>query len=901
MTDLHLSHYHIEAELGRGGMGVVYKALDTTLDRIVALKVLPAAALSSDDDRARFFREAKAAARLHHPNIATVFQIDEAAPHTAGEEPTPGAEKRLFIAMEFVEGRPLRELTLEAPLNLEQVVSIASEIAEALKAAHEKEIVHRDIKSANVMLTSDGVAKVLDFGLAKTNESTMLTKMGSTLGTVAYMSPEQARGEVVDSRTDLYSLGVVMYEMIAGRLPFEAGYEQAVVYSILNEDPEPLTSMRTGVPMALEDIVAKCLAKDREYRYPTANALLVDLKRVDVTSSSRSSRVVGRPTGGARPGGLIHSPAARGMWPLIAAMGVFLGLVAGLAVGRNMTSTESLPLEKLTLHIEGVRGLSSPSVAPDGRYLVFSGVDTAGWSGLFLYDVREGETERIDRTEGGFYPWVSPSGDRIAYSVVSGTAGRPNGLYVVDVPSGAPRLLMENAFAGYWEDEDHIVFDLDGEVMRIELSTDVVELVSTADSDDYIIFPGPVIPGTRMMLANLQTEGALDNDPRLLTIDLLTGRQTMGDRGIINPQPFPGGLVLYQYADDFGPLVARRFSASTTTFIGAPVDVVPTMFFGTWQAGADGSLLMAPDMARELTRPQQFFLVDLETKTVARFPLPDVREREIEYISLSPDGRTALLSSASNRSGLAYVMRLEPETGVTSQETVEMEMADPSWSSDGRHFYASYHIENEKGEEGEILGRQNLTGDGRVDTISVWMESIGEAADTPYGLVVSATLGDGRQSVGILSFDTGEFEPFTDFTGQNASPAVSPGGEFVAYLKATGNSWRIAVRTMRTGEETVLLIDSDNLQWSPEGDFLYYFVRERLYRLPVSIDGTFQTRGEPESVLSSPDGSLYVIGADAVVMLISPNVSFEQETEPYSRLLWWKNYAAELDRILPRE
>jgi len=284
-----LSHYQITAELGRGGMGIVYKATDTKLGRTVALKVLPSSALATEEDRARFYREAQAAAQLHHAHIATIFEIDEAVPSGAphGTQPSP------FIVMEYIEGETLDARIKKGPLKLDEVIRVASEIASALEAAHTNKIVHRDIKSANVMLTQKGAAKVLDFGLAKTAQSTQLTRMGSTLGTVAYMSPEQARGEEVDSRTDLWALGVVMYEMIAGTNPFGGDYEQAVVYGILNADPEPLTALRTGVPMEIERITNKLLAKDTAHRYQTAPDLIADLSAIILAPSSSKSSGTG--------------------------------------------------------------------------------------------------------------------------------------------------------------------------------------------------------------------------------------------------------------------------------------------------------------------------------------------------------------------------------------------------------------------------------------------------------------------------------------------------------------------------------------------------------------------------------------------------------------------------------
>ena len=233
-----IAHYKILEKLGEGGMGVVYKAEDTKLKRTVALKFLSTQALGTEDEKARFVREAQAAASLNHPNICTIYEIQE-------------VDDQLFIAMEYIDGETLHDRIKQGPLKIKEALKLATMAAEGLQAAHEKDIVHRDIKSSNIMLTKKGVAKIMDFGLAKVSAVSVLTQAGSTLGTIAYMSPEQA-----------------------------------MMYSILNVDPEPLTAVRTGVPIALDSIVAKLLAKDPDDRYQHVDELPVDLKAVDVKRGS---------------------------------------------------------------------------------------------------------------------------------------------------------------------------------------------------------------------------------------------------------------------------------------------------------------------------------------------------------------------------------------------------------------------------------------------------------------------------------------------------------------------------------------------------------------------------------------------------------------------------------------
>ncbi len=261
-----ISHYKILEKLGEGGMGIVYKAQDTTLKRTVALKFLPTEFTRDKEAKTRFMHEAQAASALDHPNICTVYEIGETE------------DGHMFMAMALYEGETLKEKTERSPLKLDDAVDIATQIAQGLYKAHEKKIVHRDIKAANIFITKDGLVKLLDFGLAKLSGRTKLTKEDTTLGTVSYMSPEQARGDQMDHRSDIWSLGVVLYEMVTGQLPFKGDYDQSVMYTIMNEEPEPVTGLRTGVPIELERILDKGLKKNADERYQNVDDLLVDLK-----------------------------------------------------------------------------------------------------------------------------------------------------------------------------------------------------------------------------------------------------------------------------------------------------------------------------------------------------------------------------------------------------------------------------------------------------------------------------------------------------------------------------------------------------------------------------------------------------------------------------------------------
>jgi TolB-like protein/Tfp pilus assembly protein PilF/predicted Ser/Thr protein kinase len=329
------ARYTIIEELGRGGMGVVYKAEDTKLRRTVALKFVPPELTHVPEVKDRFMREAQAAAALDHPNICTVYEFGE----------DDGAN---FISMAYIEGQSLKQKIEAGPLGLEAALKIAEHVAEGLQEAHQKGVVHRDIKSANIMVTERGQAKIMDFGLARVAGSTLLTKDGSTMGTVAYMSPEQARGQEVDHRTDIWSFGVVLYEMLTGELPFKGEHEQAVIYSIMKAIPRPVTELQAGIPVSIEQVVAKALEKDPEKRYQQIEELLDDLKSISAGIVPEEIKVRLRKEKLRKRRKVILYVGAGGL--VILAAVLILTLFPGRA--EAIDSIAVLPLENLTGDVE---------------------------------------------------------------------------------------------------------------------------------------------------------------------------------------------------------------------------------------------------------------------------------------------------------------------------------------------------------------------------------------------------------------------------------------------------------------------------------------------------------------------------------------------------------------------
>jgi hypothetical protein len=431
-----IAHYVIKEHIGGGGMGVVYKAEDSKLERTVALKFLPPELTRDPVAKARFLQEARAASALEHPNICTIHEVDETE------------DGQLYLAMPAYDGETLKRKVEHGPLPLEEAIDFAIQVAQGLAKAHRQGIVHRDIKPANLIVTGDGIVKILDFGLAKLAGAAGLTRAGFCLGTPSYMSPEQARGDV-DQRTDLWSLGVVLYEMVTGRPPFRADTDQGIIYSLLTEEPEPLRKLRLEAPAELERIVRKMLAKDPADRYPNLDAVIPELRAlVGVTSTLTR---------------LPFGAAGRRPWwraPAIAGAAALLLLVAFLLVrGAGWIGVGERPLQRTNESLTDLEGMEThPSLAPDGSFFLYV-KEEGGDLDIFWQRVGGGNPRNLtaDSPVDDDQPAISPDGQRVAFR----SEREGGGLFLMGATGESVVRLSQDGYDPAWSpDGQWIVFSL---------------------------------------------------------------------------------------------------------------------------------------------------------------------------------------------------------------------------------------------------------------------------------------------------------------------------------------------------------------------------------------------------------------------------------------------------------
>ncbi|MCX6143682.1 MAG: protein kinase [Ignavibacteriales bacterium] len=452
-----ISHFRILEKLGEGGMGVVYKAHDTKLDRDVALKFLPHHLSATTDEQARFLQEARAASALNHPSICTIHAIEE----ESGQQ---------FIVMEYIEGGTLREKLPYA--KIDDALNVALQIGEALQEAHAKGIVHRDIKADNIMLTSKGQAKVMDFGLAKLKGSLKLTRTSSTVGTLAYMAPEQIQGGEVDARSDIFSFGVLLFEILTGHLPFRGEHEAAMVYSIVNEDPENIQKYVPSASPELQYVIKTTLEKSPEDRYQQISDVVRDLRRL----TKQTSRVVRSTTGyqiPQQPSGDVETQEARqrafsprkktilSIASIAVVLAVVVGVITMLSSHGGVELNPSMTQRVLEVPFTNV---GYPGLSADGIWAVFPAADARGKWDIYLMNTSSGEHRRItyDSSESIDIGNVdlSPDGSAFVYYVAPG--GKVAKVFTNSTLGGVRRLLADSAYVARYQPDGRRVFFMRG-------------------------------------------------------------------------------------------------------------------------------------------------------------------------------------------------------------------------------------------------------------------------------------------------------------------------------------------------------------------------------------------------------------------------------------------------------
>jgi Tol biopolymer transport system component/predicted Ser/Thr protein kinase len=876
-----ISHYKILEKLGEGGMGVVYKAHDTKLDRTVALKFLPQSMAASEADRARFLQEARAAASLDNANICTIYGIEEYRPHDTA--PDTGAQ--LFIAMAYVEGATLRE-KLPA-LTQKQAIDIAIQVADGLAAAHEKGVVHRDIKPENIMLRKDGVAQIMDFGLAKLRESSSkinrLTKQGSTVGTAGYMSPEQVQGMDADHRSDIFSFGVLLYELLTGQLPFRGVHETALAYEIVNVDPAPMSSVNAGIDPNLDAIVLECLEKEVNERAQSIKQVAVDLKRYKRESSrQRVSRITAArpamqpgsapsgmaPAGGSRvatgyhpagvpsgigenPSGVAAFPAAGGkkLYQALAAIGALLAMTFLFLWSPWKATTPSptgvvratIALEKgyeLNLNWNG----SPVDISPDGKMIAYSGFSRdSGRTGIFLRSLDKFETRLIPDVLSSTVKF-SPDGKWI-YFIWGGSLSK-----VSIEGGGAVRVTgAENPRGIAWGPDGSLYLAAGqvGGVVKISPSGDSVETVTKPDNAQGEVshrFPS-ILPGGKAMLLTVKYKTtATFDDAAIVAVNMETGEKKTLIKGGSHASYVPTGHIVYVRG---GSLYAVPFDAATMSVTGPTRELFPGGMLleesGTASYGFsnNGTLVYAPGGPA----PSTMYTVDwlsLDGKTTPLVTSP----ASYGSLSLSPDRtKLALTINAANNDVWTYNIARPTMQRLTFGGGNH---GDPIWTPDGNRV--AYWAEK----DGEVgIYWRTWNGAGKEEKL---LEEKGmklfTACFSPDGkTMLFYRVEDNKSDVWALSMDTlGTPWPVVQTPFDEINVTISPDGRWLAYGSTETGKPETYVVPFPGGEGKWQIGGAVECYWNRDGSELYYLDSQGiLYAVPIRSGASFDP-GTPRRI-----------------------------------------------------
>ncbi|MBN2031327.1 serine/threonine-protein kinase [bacterium] len=864
-----ISHYKIIEKLGEGGMGVVYKAEDTKLKRTVALKFLPPHALGSEEEKARFIHEAQAAAALSHPNICTVYEIDD-------------AHEQTFIAMEYVKGESLKEKLSKGPLKLKEVIQIGIQAAEGLNEAHRKKMIHRDIKSANIMVTENNRVKIMDFGLAKLSGRTKVTRTGATVGTISYMSPEQVKGEKVDHRSDIWSLGVVLYEMISGQFPFPGEYEQAVVYNIMNEELEPLTALRTGVPMKLEEIVNKLLVKDPDNRYQHIDELPVDLKAIDFSSTSQVSR---RSISEITTKKMLVKEKQINLKiaiPLLIITAIIFPIVTWLFKPKTEKQVVRFP------YFLPQGETMSPvrfALSPDGTRIVF-GTAPAGEKPLYIRRVDQHNPIPIENTEGAYTPFFSPDGRQLCFYA-------NNQLKKVRIDGGPAQTLCDVPslpYWGTWGDDDTIIFACaDWGLLRVSASDGIQEVILKPDSgkiSTYYCWP-EMLPGSKAVLYTTW-EGTSYDEANIAVLSLESGQSETLIRGGTSPRYSPTGHILFGRS---GSCWAVPFNARKLEITGDEVLVQESVYIGVdgfadFRVSKNGTLVYIPGGEELLGEQRILVLVDRQGHET---PLTDI-QRSYGSPRFSPDGNRVAVDLFENYNYHIWIHDVVRNTQIplTSGDNRNEE---PIWTPDGKRITFQ---SNRSGVRNIYWKRVDDIGEAEPlcasekfqDCGTCWSEDgtlfafIQQDSITGYDIWVYTT----RDSMAELFLNT----PNREYT-----PAISPNGKWIAYTsnKTGRNEIYIKAYPGPGGEEPVSTNGGFEPTWAKDGRELFY--REENKMMVVSVETEPSLRlGLPELLFEEPyystqANSQYDIHPDGNRFLMLKTEESESSTNQINIVLNW--------------